>query len=71
MGKKVLDYNTKDGTLTIEHVFDGRELEISYAKETLKYIQELWGRKVILNTKSKDDNTIVITCDEDKKISIR
>lgn len=68
---RVLDYNTKDGTLTIEHVFDGRELEISYAKETLKYIQELWGRKVILNTKSKDDNTIVITCDEDKKISIR
>lgn len=68
---RVIDYNTRDGVLTLEHVFEGRELEISYAKETLKYIQELWGRKVILNTKSKDDNSIVIICDEDKKITIR
>ena len=40
---RVVDLNKQDNTLTLEHVFDGRELELSYAKETLKYIQTLWA----------------------------
>lgn len=67
---RVLDFNTKDYTLTLEHVFDGRELEINYAKETLKYIQELWGRKVKLLTKDSDKKEIVMTCNMNKEIII-
>ncbi len=59
---RVIDFNTKDYTLTLEHVFDGRELELNYAKETLKYIQELWGKKVKLITKDSDKKDVVIMC---------
>jgi len=39
------------GKLILQHVFDGRELELNYAKETLKYIASLWGGPVELFTK--------------------
>lgn len=67
---RVVNLSKRDYSLTLEHLFDGRELEISYAKETLKYISDLWGHKVILKTKSKDGKSIEIICDEDRKISI-
>ncbi|AOR24446.1 SpoVR family protein [Clostridium taeniosporum] len=67
---RVIDLNTKDYTLTLEHVFDGRELELNYAKETLKYIQELWGRKVKLFTKDSDKKEVIMTCNTDKEIII-
>ncbi|HBJ2621595.1 TPA: SpoVR family protein [Clostridium botulinum] len=67
---RVIDFNTKDYTLTLEHVFDGRELELNYAKETLKYIQELWGKKVKLITKDSDKKDVVIMCNMDKEITI-
>ncbi|MGL4774285.1 MAG: SpoVR family protein [Clostridium sp.] len=67
---RILDLNKKDYTLTIEHVFDGRELELAYAKETLKYIQALWGKKVSLVTTGRDEKEFIINCDEDKKITI-
>ena len=38
---RVYDMNLKDKTLTLEHVYDGRELQLSYTEGTLKYIQEL------------------------------
>ncbi|GFP74345.1 SpoVR family protein [Clostridium fungisolvens] len=65
---RVIDLNRRDNTLTLEHVFDGRELDIAYAKETLKYVQELWGYKVVLVTKTKELQDISIVCDETKKI---
>ncbi|MBN1043223.1 SpoVR family protein [Clostridium botulinum] len=67
---RVIDFNAKDYTLTLEHVFDGRELELNYAKETLKYIQELWGKKVKLITKDSDKKDVVIMCNMDKEITI-
>lgn len=67
---RIIDLNRRDYTLTLEHVFDGRELELSYAKETLKYLGTLWGHKVILKTKSKDGQVVQITCDQDKKIFV-
>ncbi|MGN2336893.1 SpoVR family protein [Clostridium cagae] len=67
---RVIDLNIKDYTLTLQHVFDGRELELNYAKETLKYIQELWGKKVRLITKDSDKKDVVITCNMDKEITI-
>lgn len=67
---RVIDLNKKDYTLTLDNVFDGRALELSYAKQTLKYIQELWGHDVKLITKGTDKQEIVLTCNQDKKITI-
>ena len=67
---RVTNLNRRDLTLTLEHFFDGRELEMSYAKETLKYVQDLWGRKVTLVTKTKERKQIEIVCNEDRKIFI-
>lgn len=67
---RVIDLNTRDLTLTLEHVYDGRELEATYAKETLKYVQQLWGYKVRLLTKNKDNKEFYINCDVDKKITV-
>jgi stage V sporulation protein R len=68
---RVIDLNKRDNTLTLEHVFDGRELDIVYAKETLKYVQELWGYKVVLLTKNKDLQEVSLICDEGKKITTK
>ncbi|MEN6414564.1 MAG: SpoVR family protein [Veillonellales bacterium] len=57
------------GTLILEHVFDGRELELTYAKETLKSVAELWGNKVELKTKLHEKDK-VITCNEDKLVLV-
>lgn len=68
---RVINLNRRDNSLTLEHVFDGRELELSYAKETLKYIHDLWRYKVILKTKSKDNREIEIVCDDERKIFVK
>ena len=57
-----------DKTLTLEHVYDGKELNVNYAESTLKYIVNLWGHKVILKTVI-NDKECNITCDENRKIS--
>ncbi|HCW54520.1 MAG TPA: stage V sporulation protein R [Clostridium sp.] len=67
---RVIDMDKKDYTLTLENIFDGRALELSYAKETLRYVQELWGHRVKLITRGTDNQEIIITCDQDKKITI-
>ena len=67
---RVIDLNTKNYTLTLEHVYDGRELDIVYAKQTLKYIQALWGRKVRLITKAKDCKEFAINCNENGELTL-
>ena len=67
---RIIDLDRKDGSLTLEHVFDGRELELLYAKETLKYLFDLWGRKVILRTRSQEGKKIELVCDNDRKICV-
>lgn len=67
---RVIDLNKRDYTLTLENVFDGRALDLSYAKETLRYIQELWGHKVRLITKGSDKQQVVLVCNEEKKITV-
>jgi len=67
---RVTDLNKKNYTLTLENVFDGRGLELSYAKETLKYVQELWGHDVKLITKSGDKQETTLICNQEKKITI-
>ena len=54
----------------MEHVFDGRELELIYAKETIKHLQKLWGHKITLITKTKDEKEFLINCDDTGKITV-
>lgn len=65
----VIDWIKKENTLVLRHEHDGRELELSYAYETLKHLVDLWGGKVILYTvlEGKQKNII---CDEAKRISL-
>jgi stage V sporulation protein R len=65
---RVIDMAKKDKTLTLEHVFDGRELQMEYAESTLKYVKELWGFRVQLKT-NMGGNEAVFVCDENKNIS--
>lgn len=66
---QVADVYQNDRTLVLEHVYDERELHLSYATETLKYIQKLWGGKVILKT-SLTGLKRKIVCNEDQKVLI-
>lgn len=63
------EWSQKDNTLVLAHEYDGRELELSYAYETLKHLVDLWNGKVILVTQleGKKKN---ISCDEQKRISL-
>jgi stage V sporulation protein R len=58
------------GTLTLEHVYDGRELELGYAKQTMKHVRELWGGRVELRTRLDDKDTVII-CTEDRNIYVK
>lgn len=64
---RIIDWIQQDNTLLLEHVYDGRELDMLYAKETLKHLADLWDGKVMLNTQL-DNKKITILCDEQKKI---
>jgi stage V sporulation protein R len=47
---KVVDVDEKTNVLTLEHVYDSRELLVNYAHSTLKHVQELWSFPVELKT---------------------
>ncbi|WP_069998150.1 SpoVR family protein [Cellulosilyticum sp. I15G10I2] len=66
---QVKDIRKSENCLILTHVYDERELNLSYATETLKYIQTLWGGKVILNTNLSQVPRQII-CNENKKVSI-
>lgn len=66
---QVTDWIQKDNTLLLEHIYDGRELELGYANETLKHLVDLWDSRVILNTVADGRKRSVI-CDEQKKIML-
>ncbi|HEY8462467.1 MAG TPA: SpoVR family protein [Bacillota bacterium] len=64
---KVVAVLPRDQTLVLEHEYDGRELELESAGETLKYLVELWGHPVHLKTNFRGVKTIV--CDETKRLA--
>lgn len=64
---RVVEMSPKDRLLTLEQVFDGRELNLDYAEATLKHIQELWGHSVLLITKA-NGKEVKISCNENKVI---
>jgi stage V sporulation protein R len=37
--------------MILRHEFDGRELDAEYADRTLRHVQQLWGKKVVLETR--------------------
>jgi stage V sporulation protein R len=48
---KVEDSDFKNNrTLLLRHFHDGRDLQLEYAEKTLQYVQQLWGRDVVLET---------------------
>jgi stage V sporulation protein R len=58
---RVLDANAGgERTLLLEHVHDGRDLELSYAEPTLAHIHRLWGRTVVLNTLVEGNTTALV-----------
>ena len=57
----VLDGNHEGtGGLLLQHQHDGRDLDLAYAKETLKHVQFLWHRKVTLRTRVNGRNTELV-----------
>ncbi|MBP2663131.1 MAG: SpoVR like protein [Firmicutes bacterium] len=59
----------ENGVLVLEHIYDGRELEMNYAKETIKYVGELWGDRVDLKTKLNNKDKIV-RCTKEKMVAV-
>lgn len=66
---RVTDWNRKDNTLLLEHLYDGRELDLTYANETLKHFVDLWEGKVILNTVVEGKKRSIM-CDEQRRITM-
>jgi len=65
----VQDWVKSENCLILTHTYDEKELNLSYATETIKYIQTLWGGKVILKTTLSQVPRQII-CNENKKVCI-
>ena len=52
------DYR-KARELYLRHVYEGREIDIGYAERVLRYIHQLWGRPVHLETVLEDKATVL------------
>jgi stage V sporulation protein R len=56
----VRDGNFKNrGELYLEHTFAGVELQLDYAKETLRNLHTLWKRPVHLETVLEDSRAVI------------
>ena len=66
---EVEEMQQKDRTLLLKHVYEGRELELSYAYETLKHLSALWQGKIILQTVINNVAKLII-CDENNSVSM-
>jgi len=56
---KVMEVQKAERVLILEHEWEGKELQIKYAHETLHYIARLWGGKVRLRTKVRNTGQIL------------
>lgn len=64
---RITDWNQKDNSLLLEHIYDGRELEMQYTSETLKHLVDIWDGRVMLNTFTEGKKKTIL-CDEQKRI---
>ncbi|OOB76997.1 MAG: hypothetical protein BEN19_02975 [Epulopiscium sp. Nuni2H_MBin003] len=67
---EVEDYDKLKNQLVLVHVSDNRELDLSFATETLKYIQTLSAGTVVLKTFFSGIKRQIV-CDTNKKIYIQ
>jgi stage V sporulation protein R len=58
---KVTEVKGKNNILMLDHEWEGRELQLEYAHETLKHIANLWGSKVQLRTMVRNSYQILET----------
>jgi stage V sporulation protein R len=58
---KVMEVKGKNHVLVLEHEFEGRELQLEYAHQTLKHIAHLWGSRVQLRTMVRNSYQILET----------
>lgn len=58
---KVAEVKKSENILYLEHEWEGKELQIKYAHETLKYVAHLWGGKVRLRTQVRNTGQILET----------
>lgn len=52
------DYNS-NRVLFLKHDHDGRDLQLEYAEKTLLYLNQLWGREVVLETVINQKKTLL------------
>lgn len=67
---KVEDSDYKNNrTLLLKHHHDGRDLQLDYAEKTLKYVHQLWGHDVAMETVVDKSPTFLSFADD--KLTIR
>lgn len=60
---RLVDPNHRgQGTMMLEHVWQGQELKMSYTQAVLQSIHFLWGKDVYLCTRDKFGKEVVICC---------
>ncbi len=58
------DYN-RNRELYLRHCHEGRDLDMNYAERTLRYVYQLWGRTVHLET-VLDGKVVVLSFDGER-----
>jgi stage V sporulation protein R len=65
----VRDGNYKNrGELFLDHTYSGVELQLDYAKDTLRNLHRLWNRPVHLETVLEDTRTVITFDGSDHQI---
>jgi stage V sporulation protein R len=62
------DYNNSR-CLFLKHSHDGRDLQLEYAEKTLKYLRQLWGREVLLETIINEKKSLL--CFSEDRLTIK
>jgi stage V sporulation protein R len=69
---KIIDADFgKRRTLHLQHYHDGRDLQLEYAEHTMRHLQALWGREVVLETTVNGKKSLLKLDDDELKIEKR
>jgi stage V sporulation protein R len=63
------DYH-RHGELYIRHAYDGQQLDVQYAKRTLRNVHRLWGRPVHLETVVDKDKSLLSYDGDDFELEV-
>ena len=67
---KVVDSDyKKNRVLLLKHEHDGRDLQLEYAEKTLRYLRQLWGHDVAVETVINEKPTVLTFADD--KLAIK